>query len=188
LIRPGTMLMESIMVLTSDRSARGMSNSRGVTRVRSGFSFANSSILIRKTKHQSAKTLILNGQNATKSANSLIVIGQTKHLSANFSILIGQTDLYSVRWNVQNIAYRNGMNRADKMPDSTPRKIIPVLQNCFLSECFVTSQPSEQSPPKTTLKMNIGCSIMRHHAIQNINYVNKPYSTSNTFIILLSLN
>ena len=142
LIRPGTMLMESIMVLTSDRSARGMSNSRGVTSVRSGFSFANSSILIRKTKHQSAKTLI--------------VIGQTKHLSANFSIMIGQTDLYSVRWNVQNVAYRNGMNRADKMPDSTPRKIIPVLQNCLLSESFVTSQPSEQSPPKTTLKMNIG--------------------------------
>lgn len=44
--RPGTTLIESIMVLTSDRSASGVLNSRHVDSVRSTSSLANSSILV----------------------------------------------------------------------------------------------------------------------------------------------
>lgn len=56
-IRPGTTLMESIMVLTSDRSeASGGLKSRAVDNVRSTSSLANSSILVRYKKNKTKKT------------------------------------------------------------------------------------------------------------------------------------
>lgn len=60
-IRPGTTLIESIMVLTSDRLASGMLNSRCVAKVRSISSLANSSILVwnkQKVKQQAVKIKI----------------------------------------------------------------------------------------------------------------------------------
>lgn len=60
-IRPGTTLIESIMVLTSDRLARGMLNSRCVASVRSISSLANSSILVwkkQKIKQQAVNVKI----------------------------------------------------------------------------------------------------------------------------------
>lgn len=58
-VRPGTTLMESIMVLTSDRSAAsGVLNSRAVDNVRSISSLANSSILVRYKKKNSLRQLV----------------------------------------------------------------------------------------------------------------------------------